>query len=90
MTPWTVAHQATLSMEFSRQERWSGLPLPFPEDLPNPVIEHVSPTTPALQANSLLPSHWRDSDCDPNPAGSTGGKAGFGLRSLCHQMVLFV
>ena len=39
--PWTVAHQA-LSMEFSRQEYWSGLPLPTPGDLPNPVTESAS------------------------------------------------
>ena len=36
-TPWTVAHQAPLSMEFSRQEYWSGLPFPSPEVLPDPV-----------------------------------------------------
>ena len=36
MTPWTVAHQAPLSMEFSRQEYWDGLPFPSPGDLPNP------------------------------------------------------
>ena len=40
---WTVAHQAPLSMGFPRQEYWSGLPLPFPGDLPNPGIEPVSP-----------------------------------------------
>ena len=44
VTPWTVAHQAPLSMEFSRQEYWSGLPLPAPGDLPNPGIEPVSPS----------------------------------------------
>ena len=38
-TLWTVAHQAPLSMEFSRQESWSGLPLPSPGGLPNPGIE---------------------------------------------------
>ena len=42
-TLWTVAHQATLSMGFSRQEYWSGLPFPSPEDLPDPVIKPVSP-----------------------------------------------
>ena len=41
-TPWTVARQALLSMEFSRQEYWSGLPFPTPDDLPNPVIESAS------------------------------------------------
>ena len=38
-TPWTVACQASLSMEFSRQEYWNGLPLPTPEDLPDPGTE---------------------------------------------------
>ena len=38
-TPWTVAHQAPLSLEFSRQEYWSGLPCPAPGDLPNPGVE---------------------------------------------------
>ena len=44
-TPWTVAHQPPLSMEFSRKEYWSGLPFPPPGDLPNPGIK---PTSPAL------------------------------------------
>ena len=48
--PWTVACQAPLSMGFSRQEHWSGLPFPSPGDLPDPGIEHGSP---ALQAGSL-------------------------------------
>ena len=46
--PWTVAHQAFLSMEFSRQEYWSGLPFPTPGDLPNPGIELASLLFPAL------------------------------------------
>ena len=50
MTPWTVAHQAPLSMEFSRQEYWSGLPFPSPGDLPNSGTE---PRSPALQAGYL-------------------------------------
>ena len=41
-TSWTVAHQAPLSMEFPRQESWSGLPFPSPGDLPNPGIESAS------------------------------------------------
>ena len=49
-TPWTVAHQVPLSMGFSRQEYWSGLPFPSPEDLPEPGIKAVSP---ALQADAL-------------------------------------
>ena len=48
-TPWNVARQAPLSMEFSRQEYWSGLPSPSPGDLPDPGIEPVSP---ASQADS--------------------------------------
>ena len=47
-TPWAIACQAALSMGFSRQEYWSGLPFPPPGDLPNPGIELVSLTTPAL------------------------------------------
>ena len=50
MTPCTVARQAPLSMGFSRQGYWSGLPFPSPGDLPNPGIE---PRSPALQADSL-------------------------------------
>ena len=42
--PWTVAHQAPLSMGFSRQEYWCGLPFPSPGDLPDPEIEPRSPT----------------------------------------------
>ena len=48
MTLWTVAHQAPLSVEFSRQEYWSGLPFPPPRDLPNPGIEPASLVSPAL------------------------------------------
>ena len=50
VTPWTVAHQAPLSMGFSRQEYWSGLPFHSPGDLSDPGIE---PWSPALQANAL-------------------------------------
>ena len=49
-TPWTVAYQAPLSVGFSRQEYWSGLPFPSPGDLPNPGIE---PRSPALRADTL-------------------------------------
>ena len=49
-TPWTEEPGAPLSMGFSRQEYWSGLPFPSPGDLPNPGIE---PRSPALQANAL-------------------------------------
>ena len=50
MTPWAVAYQAHLYMEFSRQEYWSGETFPFPGDLPDPGIE---PRSPALLADSL-------------------------------------
>ena len=48
VTPWTVARQAPLSMEFSRQEYWSGLPFPTPGDLPDPVVEPASLMSPEL------------------------------------------
>ena len=51
-TPWTVVCQALLSVEFSRQENWSGLPYPSPGDLLDPWIE---PRSPALQTDSLPP-----------------------------------
>jgi hypothetical protein len=56
-TLWTVAHQAPLSMGFSRQEYWSGLPFPPPGDLPNPGTEPTSPVCPALQVDSSPLSH---------------------------------
>ena len=49
-TPWTIAQEAPLSMGFSRQDYWSGLPFLSPGDLPDPGIE---PRSPALQAVSL-------------------------------------
>ena len=49
----TVAHQAPLSLGFFWQVYWSGLPCPLPGALPDPEIEPASPTTPALQADSL-------------------------------------
>ena len=53
-TPWTVAHQAPLSMGFPRQENWNGWPFPSPGDLSDPGIESASP---ASQANSLPLNH---------------------------------
>ena len=47
-TLWTVALQVPVSMGFHRQEYWSGLPFPTPEDLPDPGIKPVSPASPAL------------------------------------------
>ena len=52
-TLWTLAHQAPLSMGFSRQEYWSGMPFSPPGDLPNPGNEPASPLSPVLQVDSL-------------------------------------
>ena len=56
VTPWAVARQAPLSMEFSRQECWSVLPFPSPGNLPDPGIE---PTSPALAGGFHLGSPFR-------------------------------
>ena len=53
VTLWTVARQVPLTMEFTRQEYWSGLPCPPPGDLPDPGIKYMSPESPALQVDSL-------------------------------------
>ena len=53
VTPWTIAHQALLSMGFSRQEYWSGLPCLSPGDLPDPGMEPVSLAPPHCQVDSL-------------------------------------
>ena len=55
MTPWIVAHHAPLSMGFSRQEYWSGLPFPSPGNLPDTGIK---PRSPALQIHSLPTELW--------------------------------
>ena len=52
-TPWTAACQAPLSMEFSRQEYWSGVPFPAPGHLPSPGSKPASLASPVLQADSL-------------------------------------
>ena len=56
VTTWTVTHQASLSIGFSGQDYWSELPFPSPGDLPDPGMK---PTSPILQADSLLLNHWR-------------------------------
>ena len=57
---WTVAHQAPLSVGFSRQEYWSGLPRPPPGDLPNPGIEPTSLVSPALAGGFFITSATRE------------------------------
>ena len=54
VTPWTIAHQDPLSMEFPRKEDWNGLSFPSLEDLPDSGIQPISP---ALQEDSLPLSH---------------------------------
>ena len=58
VTPWTVTLQASLSMGFSRQEYWSGLPCPPPGDLPNPGIELESLISPALAGEFFTANTW--------------------------------
>ena len=70
-TPWTVAHQAPLSMGFSGQEYWSGLPFPPSEDLPDPGIELEFLKSPVLERHSL-PRHMLGSSyesCHRSKAG---------------------
>ena len=55
VTPWTAAHQAPLSMEFSRQEYWSGLPFHPPRDLSDPGIEPASPALAGLSSAAAPP-----------------------------------
>ena len=59
-TPWTVAHQAPLSMGFSRQEHWSGLPFPSPWDLPDPGIKPTSLMSPLLAGGFFTTKSLRD------------------------------
>ena len=54
LTPWTVACQASLSMEFSRQQYWSGLPFPSPGDFPDPGIKPVSPVSPTVAGRFFI------------------------------------
>ena len=66
-TPWTITHRASLSMGFSRQEHWSGLPFPSPGDLPD---SEIKPGSPALAGNFffffLLPNHLGRPVLSPN------------------------
>ena len=58
VTPWTVAHQAPLSMEFSRQEYWSRLPFPSPGDLLDSGIELASFMSPSLEGGFFTTAIW--------------------------------
>ena len=63
-TPWTAAHKAPLSMEFSRQEYWSGMPCPPPGDLPNPGTEPVSLVSPALAGGFFTTTDTWEVQCE--------------------------
>ena len=93
VTPWIVAHQAPLSMGFSRPEYWSGLPFPSPGDLPNPGIEPRSPASahthtgdPLLSGPifSAFPS-WTRIQCVV-----LGGSSSWACHSLWYFLVSFV
>ena len=64
--PWTVAHRAPLSMEFSRQEHWSGQPFLPPGNLPDPGIEPGSPTLQADSSPFEPPGKTRGPEEEPN------------------------
>ena len=65
MTPWSAACQAPLSMEFSRQEYWNGLPCPPPGDLPDPRIKTTSLASPALAGGFFTTEPpWKPSNID--------------------------
>ena len=63
MAPWTVARQASLPMEFSKQEYWSGVPFPTPRDLPDPGIEPSSLESPALAGGFFTTSTTWEALC---------------------------
>ena len=63
VTPWTVAWQAPLSMGFSKQEYWSGLPIPFPSDVPHPGIEPASPALAGRFFTTELPAKPHINKC---------------------------
>ena len=84
-TPWTVACQALLSMDFPRQEYWSALPFPSPEDLSDPGIELTSPALEADFFTAEPPGTWRLHGSKVEMRGSLEKSYGFGAMavSLC-------
>ena len=94
VTPWTVASQAPLSMAFSRQEYWGGLPFPPPGDVPDPGIEPASSVSRALQADSfttedLSPCSERCHTLSPKAHPCTPSAAAKSLQSCptrCHPV----
>ena len=82
VTLWTVAHQAPLSTEFSKQEYWSGLPCPPPEDLSNPGIKHASLTSPALGGRFFTTSATWEA---PTRKSAPNAKAGWAALEVLAQ-----
>ena len=80
VAPWTVAHQAPLSMEFSRQEYWSGLPIPIPGDLPDPGTESASLASPALAGGFFTTEPLEKSQSNP---AATAAKSLQSCPTLC-------
>ena len=83
-TPWTVAHQAPLSLGFSRQEYWSRLPFPPPGDLCNPGIKPVSLASTALVGGSFTTS----ATCMYNFLGMEGVTEEYGYQNKSQHMSL--
>ena len=94
-TPWTVARQAPLSLGFSRQEHWSGLPFPSPRDLAGPGVKAASHMSPALADGFFTTSAtWEAQHSQINTCGkdkmvlwsrmprSVGGDAGLALKAV--------
>ena len=82
VTPWTIAHQAPLSMGFSRQEYWSGLPGPSPGDLPDPGIEPTSLVSPALAGGFFTTSTtWKAKKQSSPPQMMVTGMDNRGLKT---------
>ena len=79
--PWTVAHQAPLSMGFPRQEYWSGMPFPSPGDLPNPGIK---PTSPALASGFFTTSATWEAPFTQNVSEELLVKIPLTIRSVKH------
>ena len=82
-TPWTIAHQAPLFMGFSRQEHWSGLSCPSPGNLPDPGIEPVSLTSPALSGDLFTTSAIWEAFNGYEFEQSSGNSEGQGSLACC-------
>ena len=88
VTPMDCSLQSPLSMRFSRQAYWSGLPCPSPGDLPDPEIEPMSSVSPTLQPDSL-PTEPLGSSYSVYLMRSQAGRGGLGIRVRKHFFNLF-